>query len=175
MTQNGAPDFVRRTLRVIRMVSELHGKGFQRVRFMPHQYPLAFRIAIGPASLFSLHNGAEMRDFAEGLHIQYSSASETAYFNWTDAHTDNARQLAEKFVSRFPAICDAGRGRDWAYAGWLCELIGALEKTPGALPLVMDEYTYSPEKLRSIPFRIYSDPGNRDIADAFPLPPPIPE
>lgn len=112
MAETGAPDFVRRTLRVIRMVSELHRMGFQLLWFMPHQYPLAFRIAIGPASLFSLRNGAEMRDFAESLHIQYSSASETEYFDWTDAHTDSARQLAEKFVSRFPAICDAGRGRD---------------------------------------------------------------
>jgi hypothetical protein len=175
MQDKGIPDFVRRTLRVIRMVSELHRMGYQQVRFMPHEYPLAFRIAIGPASLFSSGNGAELRDFAETLHIQYSSASETAYFDWTDARSDNARQLAEKFAARFPAICLAGKGRDWAYAGWLLELIGVLEATPGALPLVMDEYSYSPDRLRSMPFRIYSGLGNRDISDAFPLPPPKPE
>jgi hypothetical protein len=78
-------------------------------------------------------------------------------------------------VVRFPTICEEGRGRDWAYAGWLSELIGVLEKMPGALPLVLDEYNYDPEALRSLPFRIFNDAGNRDIADAFPLPPPIAE
>lgn len=175
MEDKVVPDFVRRTLRIIRMVSELHRMGYQRVRFMPHEYPLAFRIAIGPSSLFSSENGAELRDFREGLNVQYSSASETAYFDWTDARSDNARQLAEKFVARFPTLCVAGQGRDWAYAGWLLELIGVLERMPGALPLVMDEYSYSPDGLRSMPFRIYGNLGNRDIRDAFPLPPTRPE
>lgn len=175
MAKSVPPDFVRRTVRIIRMISELHRMGYQRVRFMPHQYPLAFRIAVGPASLFSRINGAEMCDFSNRLSIQYSSASGTSYFDWDDANGDNARQLAEKFTKRFPAICEAGHGRDWPYAGWLCELLGVLERTPGALPLVMDEYTYSPRTLRTVPFRMYGNHGSQDLADAFPLPPPVPE
>lgn len=174
MEMTATPDFVRRTLRVIRMVSELHRMGFQRVRFMPHQYPLAFRIAIGPSTLFLGRNAASMTAFPDALHVQYSSASETQYFDWPDAKTDTARDLAEKFAQRFAPICDAGRGRDWAYAGWLLELIGELERTPGALPLVMDEFIFHPNDLRFMPFRVYDGKGNRDIGNAFPLPPPVP-
>lgn len=163
------PDFVRRTLRVIRMVSELHRKGYQHIRFMPYEYPLAFRVAIAPAALFSPLNGIELVDFSEGRSVQYSSASKTDYFGWRDARTDSARELAGKFIQRFPLICEEGRGRDWAYAGWLHELIGSLERTSGALPLVMDEFTYKPSELRSLPFRNYA--LHRDTIDAFPLPP----
>lgn len=167
------PDFIRRTVRVIRMVSELHRLGYQRVRFMPHEHPLAFRIAIAPAHLFSRNNGAHLVDFDEDLHIQYSSASGAEYFGWKDATTDNSRQLAEKFIQRYPKICAEGAGRDWEYAGWLCELLGALERLPFALPIVMAEFmTPEPDRLDMLPFRFGGDFGH-DNMDAFPLPPPI--
>jgi len=167
--------FVRPTLRVIRMISELHRAGYQRVRFMPYEAPAAFRVGIGPASLFSQRNGIELCGSGDRREIHYSSASERSCFGWTDAEADNVRRLAKKFEARFPEICRAGRGRDWAYAGWLCELLGVLEQTPGALPLVLDEYTYSPDRLSAVPFRLYieNDYSDHDIADAFPLPPPV--
>jgi hypothetical protein len=166
-------DFVRRTLRVIRMISELHRLGYQRVRFMPFEYPLAFRIAIAPAHLFSQTNGANLLDFDTHSHVQYSSASETGYFGWTDAAHDNARQLAEKFIARYPQICAAGAGRDWAYAGWLAELLWHLEQTPGALPIVQSEFMEpSGDDLVALPFRVYGQKIH-DVNDAFPLPPHV--
>jgi hypothetical protein len=40
---------VRRCQRIIRMVSELHRIGYQRAHVMPYEYPIAFRIYVGPA------------------------------------------------------------------------------------------------------------------------------
>ncbi|WP_156376881.1 MULTISPECIES: hypothetical protein [unclassified Brevundimonas] len=158
---------VRRTQRVIRMVSDLHRLGYQRLRVMPYIYPLAWRVAIGPADLFSERNGAWMEHTTDDVCAAYSSASSNRYFGWTDARSDNARQLADKFIKRFPGVCAAGYGRDWAYAGWLCELLGALERE-NALPFVMEEYAaVPPEQLDHLPLRRMGD--MRDLE--FPLPP----
>ncbi|MDX2336250.1 hypothetical protein [Brevundimonas vesicularis] len=125
---------IRRGQRLICMVSELHRLGYQRLRIMPFFHPLAWRLAIGPADVFSQRNGAWFADQHFDDSVVYSSASETAYFQWDDAQTDNARQLANKFVVRFSELCERGHGRDWAYAGWLSELLGVLERE-NALPL----------------------------------------
>jgi hypothetical protein len=45
-------------------------------------------------------------------------------FGWQEAGHCTPEGLAELFVERFRAVCEAGRGRDWEYAGWLTELIG---------------------------------------------------
>jgi hypothetical protein len=38
-----------------------------------------------------------------------------------------ARLLADRFLGTFPAIAARGAGRDWAYAGWLTEVLGRAE------------------------------------------------
>lgn len=158
---------VRQTQRVIRMVSDLHRLGYQRLRIMPYIYPLAWRVAIGPADLFSERNGAWMERVPDEVCTTYSSASLNRYFGWTDAGSDNARQLADKFIKRFPGVCAASYGRDWAYAGWLCELLGTLERA-NALPFVMEEYFPTPpEQLDYMPLKRMDD--LRDVQ--FPLPP----
>lgn len=159
---------VRRGQRLIRMVSELHRMGYQRLRIMPYEHPLAWRLLIGPVDGFSSANGAYWPGSIEN-HPIYSSASDTAYFGWTDAHHDHARQLAEKFLVRFPEVCAAGHGRDWQYAGWLSELLGVLE-TDQALPIVMAEYmTPPPAEMRAVVVRRYAvNAGDRQ----FVLPPP---
>jgi hypothetical protein len=165
--------WIRRSQRVIRMVSELHRMGFQRLRFMPYEYPLAYRIEIAPVSCFSVVNGCQAK--AAHPSVTYSSASENQYFEWSDAKSDDARELAIKFADRFPEIVRASVGRDWAYAGWLLELVGALEKFPNRLPALFWEYSEgSPEDMRSLPLKFYEG-GGSDSADrvvAVPLPPP---
>lgn len=159
---------VRRGQRLIRMVSELHRLGYQRLRIMPYEYPVAWRLVIGPVDGFSQSNGAYWEGEADGC-AHYSSAQRAGYFGWPDAHSDNARQLAEKFIARFPAICDAGAGRDWPYSGWLSELVGVLESSQ-ALPVAMAEFlTPPPNEMRSLILRAYGgDGGDREFA----LPPP---
>jgi hypothetical protein len=162
--------FVRRSQRLLRAVSELHRLGYQRLRVMPYEYPLAWRCVIAPADRFHPRNGAYVEDLGEGEIAHYSSASENEYFGWTDAKQDDARALAEKLVARFPAVVAAGAGRDWAYAGWLAELLGALERGP-RLPFVMAEYFEpGPTELRALPIRDFEDGL---VRMDFPLPPPV--
>jgi hypothetical protein len=161
--------WIRRTQRVIRMVGELHHMGYQRLRVMPFEHPLAFRVAIAPAELFSTQNGACIVDLSSPLVIQYSSASENMYFDWQDAGQANARELALKFIERFPRIAAAGTGRDWDYAGWLVELLGHFERQPDRLPRVMFEYGPEPLTLRELPMIDYAF---STAAGSFPLPPP---
>jgi len=148
------------------MVSELHRMGYQRLRIMPFIYPLAYRVAIAPAEDFSRRNGAYIVG-EYPAETAYTSASENRYFGWTDMGSASARELAERFVTAFPEQVARGRGRDWAYAGWLAELVGFLEQGEW-LPFVMEEYYPTPpEELREIPIW---NRGGGDVP-GFPLPP----
>lgn len=159
---------VRRGQRLIRMVSELHRLGYQRLRVMPYEAPLAWRLAIGPRDIFSTVNGAWAEDDS-GFSAQYSGASGKDYFGWRDSGHDNARQLAEKFIQRFPDVCERSAGRDWLYAGWLSELLGVLERS-SALPIVAAEYLESePVEARFLTLRPY---GSNGADTKFALPPP---
>ena len=162
---------IRRSLRVIRMVSEMHRMGYQWARFMPHMH-LSYRVWIAPAEAFSSINPAFIRGGFEPS-IQYYSASDNEYFHWTDARNDTARQLAEKFIVRFPDIAARCRGRDWAYAGWLAELLGVLEEEVGRLPLVMQEYMEPwGDDLEALPLKSFWTPDGHLLSDRFfPLPP----
>ncbi len=117
---------------------------------MPYEYPLAWRLCVAPASVFSRHNGAfipnEMqwpkqseleRELAmcDGFFPTYSSASENRYFDWKNTKSDNVRALAKRFIQRFPRVAERSAGRDWIYAGWLAELVGHLE-SGDLLPIV---------------------------------------
>lgn len=136
---------------------------------MPYLYPLAWRVCIGSSNFFHFSNGAFVRlDDDSVLVVTYSSSSENSYFGWDDATNDNARALAEKFLSRVPEVCVLGRGRDWAYAGWLSELVGMLEAGP-FLPVLFDDHSYPPTNLRSLPIWNFQ---RLEPAFQFPLPPP---
>ena len=164
--------WIRRGQRVIRMVTELHRLGYQCLRVMPYMYPLAYRVAVAPRSVFSALNGA----YADGefeLIASHSCAGDANdYFDWRDSKTDNASQLASKFLARFPRIAAQGRGRDWAYAGWLIELMGRIERE-NLVPVVHWEHmSESPEALRFLPLWRFDEWGNSEPnADRFPLPP----
>lgn len=162
-------DWVRTSTRVIRMVSELHRMGYQRARIMPHIHPLAYRIVIAPAEWFSLRNGAFTQRAYDEPSIAYSSSSKNRFFDWDDAQSDNARQLADKFVARYPALIAECAGSDWCYAGWLSDLLAALERMPDRLPFVMEEhYEPGPDELTELPLR---DAGSGQVWGGFPLPP----
>ncbi len=121
-------DWVRRSQRVIRMVSELHCMGYQNLRIMPYLHPNAWRLAVGPSNLFSELNGAVIPfESLIGMPIYSAAGGGDLYFDWDDAKGNDARALAEKFVVRFPDTAKRGLGRDWAYAGWLAELVGFLD------------------------------------------------
>ena len=163
--------WVRRSQRLIRMVSELHRMGYQRLRIMPYEYPLAWRLKIAPITAFARLNGAYIPEM-EREFPSYSSSDANEYFGWRDAKNDNARELAEKFVDRFPEVVKAGAGRDWIYAGWLAELVSHLEHGD-FLPVVLAEaIEIQPHRLKGMPIVEYGEHGgNWRINFDFPLPP----
>lgn len=121
---------IRRSVRVLAMVHELHKRGYQRLRACPGFSPSGayWRCAVTHAANTSPFNGALLLDYNLDT-THYSSADENRYFDWPDARTDTARELATKFVERFPGIAEKGLGRDWAYAGWYTEMLGFAERS----------------------------------------------
>lgn len=146
-------DWIRRAQRALRMLSELHRLGYQNLRGMSYLNPLGYRLAIAPKELFSETNGAVIpasRLTGDGMAI--TAAGD--YFGWGDTDRDDARVLAEKFIVRFPEIAARGKGRDWAYAGWLSELIGFLEQGDWIPAVYWEQMNGTPEDLRSLPIWI---------------------
>lgn len=151
-TRRHPEELVRRSIRVLAMVAELHKHGYQRVRVMPYEAPSGnhWRCEIAPTTVFYRNHGAMLWDPASchsggdmapresrGIAAKYTSgqASDGTYFGWSDAAKDDARALAQKFVDRFPEIVREGSGWDYPYAGWFQRVLGAAER--GYLPIVL--------------------------------------
>lgn len=130
MSAKGDPNSaIRRGVRVLRMVHEFHKRGHQRLRVSPGLSPSGahWRCGVTHAANTSPENGAILLNYnRETAH--YSSADENRCFGWPEAKSDTARELATKFVERFPGVMEKGLGRDWAYAGWYAEMLGIAER-----------------------------------------------
>lgn len=169
---------IRRAVRVLAVVGELHKRGFQRLRIMPYFYATgAWRCSIAPVLFFyrnhgAIHvepNGVDARDAA--MVVRYTSAADNHYFDWDDATTDNARSLADKFVERLPLLSDIGRGWDYPYAGWYLRLLGYAER--GWIPYVFAEYeSTSFERLHLQDMRPAEWKPSSEEPPVLPLPPP---
>ena len=166
--------WVRCTVRVIRMVSELHRMGFQRLRLMPYESPTGYNVWIAAAPAFSMVNPIYCEDM-EAPHACYHASSHDHYFDWDCAAGWDARQLADNFVKTFDRLCQLGRGSDWVYAGWLADLLARLEAHPDKLPHVdlTDFVDVLPTEKLALPLRRVPGAGPEitpgDIL--FPLPP----
>ena len=122
---------IRRAVRVLSMVHELHKAGYQLLRICPG-YTLDlqhWRCYVGPAAHFH-RDGWTPSDSASLL--SYTTALDHEYFGWTDAANDDARRLAAKFLERHPGLARQAAGEDWAYAGWFAHVLGHAEH--GSLP-----------------------------------------
>lgn len=137
---------VRRCLRVMGMVHELHKAGYQRVRMLPFLSPSGgYWRAWITCSDNVADDGYNLinwdLDDAAGLVAKYSTGQDNQFFGWPDAADASARRLAELFLERFPVIAAGGRGVDWAYAGWLVDVIGHAEQfddDAGLIALIYD-------------------------------------
>jgi hypothetical protein len=130
----------RRILRMLTMVHELHKAGYQRLRISPGiGGPGAWRCLVTPISNTRKAHGA-ITKYGLRLVALHLGAAGNKYFDWDDAKTDTARELASKFIERFPEIARAGIGEDWAYAGWYVEMLGFAER--GDFPIAFDESFY---------------------------------
>ena len=134
---------VRATTRLLSMVHELHKAGYQRIRFSAGMSPSGcyWRCLVTSADNLT-PDGLELRGHLDQAKVAtYTSGSVDRYFGWSDAPGRSARELAVLFLQRYPLIAQSGEGRDWAYAGWLTEVLGRAERgQPGAFPVFFADY-----------------------------------
>ena len=128
--------------RILLMLRELHGRGFERLRASPSVgwemgaiWP-DWRCDILPVSCLD-RNSAMARDdeqisrLCQFLNIEYeehhplpwSTLGDHVPFGWPDAVWDSPEDLAQKFLTRFRDLAMAGWGSDPAYSRWLEETL----------------------------------------------------
>lgn len=148
--QPASEAMLRRCARVLAMVHELHKAGYQRLRVLPFASPSGcyWRAWITHASNVAA-DGYTLIDWdledTGRLVARYTSGQENDYFGWTDAKGKSARELAVLFQERYPQICAAAVGLDWAYAGWLTDVLGHAER--GELVCLIEDMGVSPQYL----------------------------
>jgi len=115
--ERDADPLVRRSLRVLVMVHELHKLGYQRLRIAPGMSPsgMFWRCSITHVGNIQRSHGAMMCEFNRDA-AHYTTGQDNEYFGWTDARQNTARQLATKFIDRFPGIARLGHGADFELA-----------------------------------------------------------
>ena len=162
---------LRRCQRVLRMISELHKLGYQGLRIYPYQGATGnWRVEIHPYSNFSNDDTLQLERISlEPARHTAGGAGETYFLDWSDADSDNSRQLARKFIKRFPELCEASKVRDWGYAGWYQELMGCIE-SDNRLPCLFWEYS---EDYKQLPIKKMTNYGF-DFDLEFPSPPKTP-
>lgn len=177
MPQHPEPH-VRRAIRVLSMVGELHRRGYQKIRVMPFMSPsgTAWRCWIGPDTLYYRNHGAYLCDTGYSEEVQSTSLSArytTAadhYFDWQDADHDDARTLADKFLARLSRLARQGEGWSYAYSGWYQRLLGLAER--GWMPVVLsDDSTSSYKKINLHDLRPEDWRTENEKKPSLPLPP----
>jgi hypothetical protein len=172
---------IRHAVRVLAAVRELHKRGYQRLRVMPFMSPsgAAWRCWIAPVQFFYRNHGAILLQTAmspddepqeRAIIAQYTTGQDP-YFGWKDAEKDNARSLADKFLKRFCAVAESGRGWDYPYGGWYQRLLWHTEA--GWLPVVIQdcsEVAYDHIPLED--FRPSKRRVDQEKKTILPLPPP---
>ena len=156
-----AADAIERCRRLLVMVRELHLLGYERLRIEPSMAPsgLYWRLVICSAANTRPEHGATVLHFDEG--VNYSSAEGNAFFGWADAEVDSPRQLAEKFIARFPRLAREALGRDSPYTRWYEEMLEATG--PGGLPYAYADWPCPKDRLSVF---------GRGRRDELELPPP---
>jgi len=152
-------------LRLLGMVHELHKQGWQKIRIHSGMSSSGcyWRCAIFPAGLSRNQMGRYYKKVGpRNLVAHFTTGQDRQYFEWNDCKQDDACHLAQKFIERFPKICEMGLGRDWAYAGWFSELLGHAEN--GRFP-----YSYWDDMTSSTSRAVWLTFGEEV---PFPLPPP---
>ena len=129
---------LRDALRVLSLVRALHEAGYQRVRVSTGLSPsgLYWRCLITSADNVQ-ENGWAVTDPASNV-VHYSTADGAAPFGWNDAGDEPARELARRFVERFPETAARGAGSDPAYADWFAVMMAIAET--GQLPIFFADF-----------------------------------
>ena len=149
--------------RILRVVQELHLRGYQRLRIAPGMSAsgMHWRCSVTPVSNILRSHGARMKDW-DGPVANYTTGMELEFLGWKDAlRKTPSALLAHLFLKRFPSIAEQGRGSDWPYAGWYVEMLHLTY--PDALPYCNSDW-------RDDPSDCVPTVGRRKVR--IPLPPP---
>lgn len=155
--------------RVLRMIAELHVRGYQRLRMVPHLYAVGtWRCGITWVDNICSDHGAVACDWDFRATPQHTSAAGRAVFGWEDGRHVTPSRLAEMFLQRFPDVSALGRGQDWEYAGWFSWMLH--ETFPDCLPVAFGEYLDVPPggliAIDGRPRRLTSPPPGRGAASS---------
>lgn len=144
--------------KLLRMVSDLHVRGYQRLRIVPHVAPVgAWRCLIVPVTSISSVNGLLLASHEEYERFApYSGASANEYWGWQDKAHCTPGQLADVFLKRWPDLAASGYGPDWLYAGWYQQMLHITH--PDDFPVAFDDYGDCTEVLRSTNNRLIPKP-----------------
>lgn len=150
--------------KILRMVSELHVRGYQRIRIAPGMSASGchWRCTITPVTYISSRNGAKLiHGCPETLMAKYTSGQERKYFDWKDAAHATPSSMADLFIKRFPEIAEAGKGSDWSYAGWYLEMLHLTY--PCSFPIAYADWEIPEDNLPIV---------GQNSSIRIPLPPP---
>jgi len=135
----------RRGQRAIRMVAELHKRGFQLLQIMPFFTEYGeWRMAISEKRSFSGINGAFLLDeslrcgetavfasnYADDSHIEFDDAGIGPPGSKYDVEV-----LSDIFLRQFDGLANRSKGENAEYADWLIKLLDFLDGQPW-LPFV---------------------------------------
>jgi hypothetical protein len=135
---------VKHSQQILLMVHELHKLGYQRLRIAPGMSSsgMHWRCSVTHVGNISTSHGAILCEFdREAAH--YTTGQGNEYFGWEDSRKDTARQLAAKFIDRFPTIAGLGQGVDWQYVGWFVQMLGLSEHS--VLPVAYADWHTEPD------------------------------
>lgn len=134
---------IRRCVRLLAAVHELHKQGYQNLAIFPHLAPAG---TDWRCSLTSFNNIFWFDDhwvITQHRDVEVSTYSSgekgNDYFGWIDAQNSSARDLAEKIKNRFPRLMSACANDNYRYAGWFSQMLGFAEQ--GHLPVMSAEYS----------------------------------
>jgi hypothetical protein len=165
-------DFSRFVRRLLRMVRELHHRGYERLRFEPglSASGMNWRCAIAPAEFFSAECGARLTPPFRHMYwkserpliARYTTGMGYDCFGWGDCSEYSPSELADRFQREFPQILELTRGADPDYVQWYADML--VHTDPLGAPIA-----YADWKLRNDMIEVL---GHPDVL-TIPLPPPV--
>ena len=117
-------DYDKWVVEILELVSELHFRGFQRLRVCAGPSPSGhhWHLAITPASNVLASHGAKMVDIGDAIY--YSNAQKADFFAWRDIEDRSSEALADRFIKTWPELCAKAFGHDTAYIAWFAQMLG---------------------------------------------------
>ena len=143
MTTEKNNPIIRRSVRLLHAVQELHKQGFHNLACICAMSPSGtdWRIGLHPfQNLYFDEDGfVQSTKMLKHERANHSSAKEgNCYFGWVDAKDLTAKELAERIKERFPELIAASVGENYAFVGWFTHMLGIAER--GALPVFSSEF-----------------------------------